>query len=217
MGKKKDKSGKTTQRSAFGVTILKANHKRVRALKKDHEPEIHGNKFWNSSYLIMDYLEHQGLPQGATVMEVGCGWGLLGIYCAKTHGAEVIGVDADAMVFPYLHLHAEVNEVQMQTLRSRFENLTTDHLAGTSIILGADICFWDEMVDPLYKVIKKAVKSGVEQIIISGPGRPPFDDLCARAEKELGGEIKPWEIKRPIKAHGWLLIVGSLPDVSSGA
>ena len=214
MGKNKHKSDKTTQREAYGVTILKPGHPRVRALKKDHEPEIHGDRFWNSSYLIMDFLERQGLPAGARVMEVGCGWGLLGIYCARKHGAEVVGVDADAKVFPYLHLHAEVNGVTLQTRRSRFEKLTKAQLDGTRVILGADICFWDEMVDPLYRMIRKATRAGVEQIIVADPGRPPFDELCERAEKNLGGELKEWEVRRPVKTHGWLLIVGSLPTAS---
>ena len=214
MGKKKHKSDKSTQREAYGVTILKAGHPRVRALKKDHEPEIHGDRFWNSSYLIMDFLERQGLPAGSRVMEVGCGWGLLGIYCAKKHGAEVVGVDADAKVFPYLHLHAEVNGVALQTRRSRFEKLTKPQLDGTRVILGADICFWDEMIDPLYRMIRKATRAGVEQIVIADPGRPPFDELCERAEKDLGGELKEWEVRRPVKTHGWLLIVGSLPAAS---
>ena len=93
MGKKKRKQ-KTDTREVFGVTILKNNHARIRGLKQDHEPDIHGHRFWTSSYLIMDFLKHQGLPKKAHVMEVGCGWGLASIYCAKKHGAEVIGVDA---------------------------------------------------------------------------------------------------------------------------
>jgi predicted nicotinamide N-methyase len=216
MGKKKSKAAKSAQRTAYGVTILKSNHSRVRALKKDHEPEIHGNKFWNSSYLIMDYLDRQGIPEGAKVMEVGCGWGLLGIYCAKKHDAEVVGVDADDKVFPYLHLHAEVNGVTMQTRKARFESLTKRHMAGTTMVLGADICFWDELVDPLYRMIRKAVKAGVEQVIIADPGRPPFDEVCEKAEAKFDAEVKEWEVKRPVTAHGWLLIVGSLPTGTAG-
>ena len=211
MGKKR-KQAKTDKREAFGVTILKASHERIRGLKQDHEPDIHGHKFWTSSWLIMDYLEHQGLPEQSRVMEVGCGWGLASIYCAKNHGASVVGVDADSKVFPYLHVHAELNGVVVSTRKSRFENLKKKHLAEQNILLGADICFWDNMVDPLYKLIKKAVNAGVQQVIVADPGRPPFDDVCAKAEKKLGGEVKEWEVKKPVKAHGWLLIVGSLPS-----
>ena len=210
----KKKKSKATERRAYGVTILKSSHSRIRGLKVDHEPEIHGDKFWNSSFLIMDYLQHQGLPKKPKVMEVGCGWGLAAIYCAKEHGAEVTGVDADSKVFPYLHLHAEINEVAVSTRRSLFQDLKKKHLAGLDLVIGADICFWDEMVDPLYRLIRKAVKARVGQVIVADPGRPPFDKVCEKAEKKLGGEVKEWKIDDgSVKTSGWLLIVGSLPAV----
>ena len=211
MGKKKRKQ-KTDTREAFGVTVLKNNHARIRGLKQDHEPDIHGHKFWNSSYLIMDFLKHQGLPKKARVMEVGCGWGLASIYCAKKHDSEVIGVDADPKVFPYLHVHAEINDVGIKTQTARFEDMKKKQLADRQIIVGADICFWDSMIDPLYKLVRKAVKAGVEQVVIADPGRSPFDGMCEKAKKKLGGEVKEWEVTKPVKAHGWLLIVGSLPS-----
>mgnify|MGYP006159325367 CR=1 FL=1 len=207
MGKKKDKSSKTTTRSAFGVTILKSNHRRIRALKKEHEPDIHGDKVWNSSFLIMDYLNRQGIKSGSKVMEVGCGWGLLGIYCAKKWGVEVVGVDADEKVFPYLHLHAEANEVTVQTRQDRFENLKKKQLKGTNLVVGGDICFWDELIDPLSKLVDRSMKAGVDQIILADPGRPPFDEVCERAEKKWGAEVKQWSVTKPSKASGWLLII----------
>ncbi len=210
----KKKKSKATERLAYGVTILKSSHSRIRGLKIDHEPEIHGDKFWNSSFLIMDYLEQQGLPKKAKVMEVGCGWGLAAIYCAREHGAEVTGVDADPKVFPYLHLHAEINEVSLTTRTALFQELKKKELADQDLVIGADICFWDEMIDPLYKLIRKAVKAGVGQVIVADPGRPPFDEVCEKAEKKLGGEVKEWKIDNgSVKASGWLLIVGSLPHV----
>ena len=211
MGKKKKQ--KADKRQAYGVTILKPSHSRIRALKKDHEPEIHGQKFWNSSFLIMDYLDQQGLPPNPSVMEIGCGWGTAGIYCAKRHQASVVGVDADPHVFPYLHLHAEVNEVSIRTRTSRFEKLKKKHLAPHDLILGADICFWDELIDPVYTVIRKAIKAGVGQVIIADPGRSPFDEICERCRKKFDAEVKEWEIDdKKVKVHGWLLIVGSLPS-----
>jgi len=207
---KKKKTPKTHERHAFGLSILKASHPRIRQLKKDHEPELHGDKFWGSSYLLMDFLQHQGLAQATRVTEVGCGWGLAGIYCAREFGAQVTGVDADPKVFPYLHLHAEVNEVTVRTRTGRFENLKKKQLAEEDLIVGADICFWDKMAGSLYKLIRKAIRAGVQQVVVADPGRPPFDEVCELCQKELGGEVKEWRVAEP-KAHGWLLVVGSLP------
>lgn len=107
----KKKSAPKTQRQAYGITVLKGVDSRVRALKREHEPSIHGNKFWSSCWLVVDFLACQGLPLGVRVTEVGCGWGLAGIFCARAFGARVVAVDADPEVFPYLQLHASVNHV----------------------------------------------------------------------------------------------------------
>jgi predicted nicotinamide N-methyase len=207
---KKNKKGKSTERHAFGITMLKASDARVRKLKKQYEPFIHGNKIWNSSWCIMDFLQHQNLPKGSKVLEAGCGWGPTGIFCAKHFGAQVRAMDADSAVFPYLELHAKINDVEIETWRCKFEKVKRKDLAGTRLVLGADVCFWDEMVDPIYKLIKKSINAGVDQIVIADPGRPPFHKMSDRVIKKLGGEVKQWKVDDEVKASAYLLIVGSL-------
>ena len=211
MGKKKKKEAKSTKRQAYGLTVLKASHKKIRQLKRKHEPEIHGDKLWTSSWLIMDFLEQQGLPKKPKVMEVGCGWGLAGMYCAKRYGASVVGIDADENVFPYLDLHAEVNGIVLQRKRGRFEGIRRKALARMDLVLGADICFWDDMVDPVYNLIRRAVRAGVQQVIVADPGRPPFQQVADRCADKLGGITQEWAVDKPVKASGTLLILGSLP------
>ena len=208
---KKTKSLKKTQRKAFGITVLKAADKRIRGLKDQYEPCVHGDKFWNSSWLIMDFLKRQGFPKGCSVIEVGCGWGLASIYCAKNYKARVTGVDMDSAVFPYLKLHAEINDVRIKTERMKFQGLRKKMLSKFDLMIGADICFWDELVDPVYKMIRRAVKAEVRQVIIADPGRPPFLEICDRCCDKLGGVTKDWELSGSVQASGTLLIVGSLP------
>ena len=208
MAKAKDRK---TTRQAYGITVLKAADKRIRQLKKDHEPSIHGNKFWSSSWVVMDYLEHQGLPPKSRVMEVGCGWGLAGIYCARRYRAKVVGLDADEAVFPYLQLHAQLNEVEVETVCRKFEELGELELAAQDVILGADICFWDELIEPLFGMIEKALGAGVQQLLIADPGRPPFNEMSDRCVAAFDAEVKEWEVEAPVNARAYLLIVGSLP------
>lgn len=209
---KKKSIDKSIERRAYGLTILKAAHPRMRQLRKHHEPSIHGNKFWSSSYLLMDYLGYQGLPIGARVLEAGCGWGLAGIFCAKQFGARVTGIDADEEVFPYLNLHAEVNEVEIQIRQARFEEMKAEELTGFDVMLAADVCFWDEMVDPLYGLIEKAVLAGVQQVVLADPGRPPFVQVSERCSEKLGGQTKEWSVEgSAVSASGSLMIIGSLP------
>ena len=105
----------------------------------------------------MDYLKTLGVPSGARIMEVGCGWGMAGIFCARELGAKVTCVDADPEVFHYLHLHSQLNQVQVTTLTRRYEDLASRELTGVDLIIGADICFWDEMADHLLTMIDRAL------------------------------------------------------------
>jgi 2-polyprenyl-3-methyl-5-hydroxy-6-metoxy-1,4-benzoquinol methylase len=199
-----------TSRRAYGVKILNSNHKEIRQLKREgHVAEIHGNKFWNSSFLIMDYLKKHPLKKRARVLEIGCGWGLLGIYCAREFDARVTGIDADENVLPYLELHARENGVKMEGKKMSFQQLTVEKLKGYDVILGADICFWDEMTGLLYNLISRSMKAGVKQVMISDPCRPPFSELVERCEDKYGDKVDVEEkwLSRPVRASGEILIV----------
>jgi 2-polyprenyl-3-methyl-5-hydroxy-6-metoxy-1,4-benzoquinol methylase len=86
---------------SHGVTFLLSGHPAVRRLKRLHRISIHGNKLWSSSWVLMDFLGRQKIPSGLRIMDVGCGWGLLGIFCAKKLGALVTSVDNDPEVLDW--------------------------------------------------------------------------------------------------------------------
>lgn len=193
-----------------GLTVYKNKSKAITSLLDLHDdPEIHGHKIWYSSFFIMDYLDAHPPKKKTTIMEVGCGWGLLSIYCAKNFQAQVTGVDADKNVFPFLKLHAKANGVKIKTSISRFENLKHNSLAKQDLILGADICFWKELIDPLYKMINKAMEAGVSRIIIADPGRSPFLKLSKRCIKKFDAKLVDVEISKPNAKEGYLLIIES--------
>ena len=195
-------------RRVNGLTILEARDPRMRRLRRTgHIAEIHGNKVWNSSFLVMQHLKRHPLPERTRVLEIGCGWGLLGMFCAQRFGCRVHGIDADANVLPYLQLHAEVNGVQMTAERRSFEQLSTAFLAEFDVILGTDVCFWDDMARQLYNLIRRARRAGVGQTIIADPGRPPFNMLAQRCAERLDGvERVQRRLTRPVRAYGELLL-----------
>lgn len=157
----------------------------------------------------MDYLRKKGLPKKkkCRVMEVGCGWGLASIYCAKEYGAKITGTDADDNVFPYLDLHAEINGVEMRRYTAKFEDLTLSELSEFDLILGADICFWDQLIEPLWKLVQNSMDAGVKQIIIGDLGREPFEEVAKRSLKKYSGKKKQKLITKPVRSHGYLLVV----------
>ena len=197
-------------RQAFGLTILDTRHPAVRRLRYEAQPLLHGQKVWHASFLLMDYLQQHGLHRGARVLEVGCGWGLVGIYCAKTFHAQVTGLDADAAVFPYLRLHAQLNGVHIETRQGTFADLSAPDLAAFDLIIGSDICFWDELVEPLYHLVQHGVNTGVAEILVADPDRPPFDELCARCGQHSNAAVLDWEITKPVTVGGKILrVVGN--------
>ena len=196
------------ERHAFGLTILSPSHPEVRRLQQDApRPTLHGHKVWPTSFVLVDYLHQRGVAPQARVLDLGCGWGLVGIACAKTFQAQVTGLDADAAVFPYLQLHAQRNGVHLATRHGTFAALTPQDLAAFDLLVGADICFWEDLVDPLYQLIRHSVAAGVAEILVADPSRPPFDELCARCVPQGDAEVFTWTMTTPVADTGRILRV----------
>ena len=204
--------GQKVQIRAYGIKVLLSRHPRVRRLKRLHFPSGHGNKFWTSSWLLMDFFHRKGLPARSRVMDVGCGWGLAGIYCAKKHDAVVTAIDTDPEIFPFLQLHAEINGVQVATMKRAFGGLTHADLGGFDVLIGADICFWETLTYSLKRLINRALRSGIKLVLIADPGRPTFDELAEYFMEKQGGKILNRTVHRPRRIQGRILKIGSIND-----
>ncbi len=197
-----------TENRFRGVVMPTGSHPDIRRVKrKGVYPSIHGNKLWKSSCLLMDYL-HKNRPEHCTsVIDVGCGWGVGGIWCAKKLGSRVTSVDADPNVFPFLEATAALNKVELTPLVSRFEKLSTRQLSRFDMLIAADICFWDELVKPVTNMVNRAVKAGVKHILIADPERSPFFEMAERCMDRHCGEIVDWQTRKPIEASGAILVI----------
>lgn len=193
---------------AYGVSAFTSRHPIVRELRKrGHEPSIHGNKVWRSSYALMDWFRRNPPPAGARVLDIGCGWGLTGIYLAKRFGCRVTGIDADGAVAPYLFAQAEFNGVELAFRRCRFQQITRADFNGVHTVTGADICFWDELTGPLYNMIRRALAAGVQQVLVADPGRQPFFDLAARCEQDFRCRLVSRKLRQPAPSTKHILLV----------
>lgn len=191
-----------------GVVMPYAGHSSIRAVKRaGHEPSIHGTKLWKSSCLIIDYLKKNPPKRRKRVLDAGCGWGITGIWCAKHWDSKVISMDADAAVFPYLDAVAELNGVSTKSWVQRFEKVRKKDLEKVDILFGGDICFWDELVKPVGKMIDRAIDSGVGTIVIGDPERPTFHEMAERTIAKHGGEVLDWRLTGAVKATGALLVI----------
>lgn len=200
-------------RDVFGVKILSNSHPEIKKLRKETGyPSIHGNKFWKSTYLLMDYLREfppvrlkaKRGKRHLKVLEVGCGWGLGGIFCAKEFSADLTALDADPVVFPYLEHHAILNEVDVTTWCCRYEQVKKADLDSFDLVVGADICFWDEMTKPLYNLTRRASQVGT-RVVITDPGRQPFQDMAEKAVDKLGATYENWSVPHPHNSSGYVM------------
>lgn len=192
----------------FGLKILRSTHPEVRKIKRKQQGHsAHGNKVWRSSFALIDYLETYPIEAHSKVLEIGCGWGLSGLYAAKNQQADVTGIDIDASVQPYFALQNAINDSVVKFQQRSFESLTTEELNQYQYIIGSDICFWDEMTDPLFDLIERAIKSGVKKILIADPGRPPFWELGDRCVQRLNSEIITRRIYQPFKSEKYILAI----------
>ena len=170
-------------RAEGSPSLPTSSHPLIRQVRRQGAyPSIHGNKLWKSSLLLIDYLNKHRPEHCKNIIDVGCGWGISGIWCAKTLGSNVTSVDADPDVFPFLEATANLNGVTATPLVSTFEKLSTRQLSEFDMLIAADICFWDELVDPVFNMVNRAVKAGVKHIVIADPERSTFFDMARRVE-----------------------------------
>lgn len=182
---------------AYGIYLLETRHRLIRRLKKAYQPSVHGHKAWNASFLLMDYLQHEPLAKRSRVLEVGCGWGPGAVFCARRFRARVTALDIDKDVFPFLDVLAALNDVDVTPLASRFEKISADDMASFDVVVASDVCFWDKMIKPLHRMVKRALDGGVKRVIITDPGRPPFYEFCDLARRSYNVELQEWYATEP--------------------
>lgn len=180
--------------------------RKLERLHRGHN-SAHGNKVWRSSFVLIDYLTTYPPEPISQVLDIGCGWGLPGIFLAKEYGMQVTGIDIDASVQPFLYLQAGANDCHINFEARGFESLSKEALTAYTTIIGIDICFWDEMTAPLFDLLGLALEAGVEQIIIADPGRPSFWDLVDHSTPSFSAEVIVRRIYQLWKTEKYMLIV----------
>ena len=75
------------------------------------------------------------------------------------------------------------------------------------MLIAADICFWDEMVNPVFNMINRAVKAGVKHIVIADPERPTFLQMAERCMNKHCAELIEWRCEGSIQARGAVLVI----------
>ena len=190
---------------AYGIYLLHRQHRLIRRLMRVYEPTVHGHKLWRASFLLMDYLQSHPPHKGSKIMEIGCGWGSASVFCAKRFDADVTGVDVDRDIFPFMDVIAALNSVKIRPHRIRYEKLTARCLGDQDLIIGSDVCFWDNLILPVRNLIARALRGGTKRIVIADPGRPTFYELADLCAKRWDVTLKEWYAVEPSRTTGEVL------------
>lgn len=192
----------------LGLKILKSSHPEVKRIKrKQSGHSAHGNKVWRSCFALIDYLETYPIEPKSNVLEVGCGWGVAGMYLTKKQQATVTGIDIDPGVRDYFNLQNAINHCSQEFQERGFESLSSDDLSHYQYLIGSDICFWDELTNPLFQLICDAKNTGIKNILIADPGRPPFWHLADLCTEQLNSEVITRRILEPWKSEKYILVI----------
>ncbi len=192
--------------SAYGIWLYKNNSASIKTLNKKLNPNAHGDRLWDSAYLLMDYFTHHPLKKKSNILDIGCGWGPASIFMAK-QSHKVTAVDIDEQVFEYLNLQAELNQVTIKTMQRNMDKLSKKELANYDVIIGADICFWPELTKSWVSLLKRAQNAGVKKAVLADPGRTTFLALIDKCDKYWKSEMKIWYCLEPKVFEGSILII----------
>jgi predicted nicotinamide N-methyase len=168
-------------RSHRGTRVYMGSHPALRAhMRGVNRPKHFGDRVWGSALQLIEQLEHTSVR---TVLDIGCGWGLLGIHLARTIGAEVTCTDLDECLENIVQAHAKLNEVSIKFCAVGFDELVKTDLVH-DLIVGSDICFSEEVVGQLKVLVDHAFNCGAGEIMIADIGRPDFKDLVKHCEEK---------------------------------
>ena len=173
---KYDRSDRASKEREFlGTRQYMAHHPVIRRLLRGgSRPTEFGHRVWETTLTVMRHLDRCRYDR---VLEIGCGWGLLGVHLAR-RGANVTCSDVDPRLEAVVTAHAALNGVEVEFLAAGFADLDAFRLRR-DLIVGVEICYSDAVVADLLGLLGRVAPP--TEVLIADPGRPDFEELCAAA------------------------------------
>ena len=145
-----------------------------------------------TTFLCLRWLDAH-MPQGASVLDYGCGSGILAITAAKLGAGKVVGVDIDKQAIRASHDNATQNQVNIEVYlpdaqpEGQFDVVVANILANPLRMLG--------------QMLAGRVKTG-GQIVLSG--------ILAEQVEEISALYQQWFDMKPATIQdGWACLFGT--------
>jgi len=150
-------------KAIHNIKIPLSSDKEIQQIKrKTAKPVSHGNKVWNSSFTIIDFLSRYNLQKIDTAIDVGCGWGVVLAYLQK-QGIDCGGIDIDVNTKPYVDVVNKYNKTNVDVLYMDYKELPREVFKRIDLIIGCDICYWEQHVGNIKKLINISTDLSVDE------------------------------------------------------
>ncbi|KAL5720261.1 hypothetical protein ACHQM5_012940 [Ranunculus cassubicifolius] len=131
--------------------------------------DLTGQMIWPGAMLLNNYLsKNTDILQGCTVIELGSGVGITGILCSK-FCREVLLTDHNEEVLKILKKNIDLQttseslgncsllaaKILEWANEDHFNQISEHYSSGFDLILGADICFQQCSIPPLFDTVEK--------------------------------------------------------------
>lgn len=181
-----------TTKEIAGIKYYTASHPQIKKhYREGKRPLEFGNKVWATTLVLLNRINKQERKfQDLKVLEIGCGWGLLGIYLAKKYSCKVTASDFDENVIPLVKIQAEANNVAIETKVASISELTIEYLRKFDLVIGSEVCYSDEVAKDLTRLIERSMVAGVKKLILADPGRPDFKEFMKNSIELYQAEVE---------------------------
>mmetsp|Transcript_18249 Transcript_18249/g.33751 ORF Transcript_18249/g.33751 Transcript_18249/m.33751 type:complete len:233 (+) Transcript_18249:13-711(+) len=160
-----------------------------------------GAAAYEASFLLAEYLgRHRQIIHQRSILELGCGVGLVSLSCAKLGASRVLATDGDTKSVSLARRNASKNNVEITTRVLRWGQPCSFSEAPADVILAADVvCFpYAAHFEDLRQTLMDASAQGTE-VWIAHKFRDPSENVfLVRLESdfELVKTVPPTELHR---------------------
>ncbi|HUA40490.1 MAG TPA: 50S ribosomal protein L11 methyltransferase [Streptosporangiaceae bacterium] len=124
---------------------------------------------WPGGQALARYvLDHPALVSGRSVLDVGCGSGLVAIAAAKAGAASVTASDSDPFARTAVRLNASANQVKVSVAPD-----VLDRTHEAEVVLAGDVWYEQELSSQVMSFLDRAAASGA-QVVAGDIGRRYF-------------------------------------------
>lgn len=139
---------------------------------------------WGGGLALARYvLDHPDVVRGRSVIDLGCGSGIVGIAAARAGAREVTCVDVDLYAIVATELNAALNGVTLTTLRA---DILDGAAPAADLMLVGDLFYDEALAERVTAFLDRCLSANIE-ILVGDPWRATLPRARFRTIAEYPG------------------------------